>query len=401
MEERPAILGGTKLFGEMVRLVMPTLPPISAISEQIAESLKTGRISNFSLFSTELEENLAAYLGVQYVLALSSGTSGLILLEKALDLRGEVIVPSFTFCATVHSLMWNRLTPVFVDIDRDTFNMNPDLVEEKISPSTSAILGVHIFGVPCHVAQLGQIAERHNLRLIFDAAHALGSQHSNVYVGNFGLAEVFSSSPTKVLTTGEGGFLATNLSWLKDLVACGRNYGNLGSGDCQFWGLNAKMPEFSAILGLKSLETLEENVQQRNEIAALFRSELGSLPGLTFQAVGLDVRSSYKDFAIVVEEEEFGLNRDQLAQALAAENIETRAYFYPPVHRLKAYSAYYEQYKDSLPNTDYVAERILCLPIYSHMSVELVQRISWAIRRIQAHAGQIRTKLIDGGGKCD
>jgi dTDP-4-amino-4,6-dideoxygalactose transaminase len=296
--------------------------------------------------------------------------------------------------------MWNGLTPVFVDIEPDTFNLDPNTVEEKIMPATSAILGVHIFGVPCRVAQLEQIAKRYNLKLIFDAAHACGSRHNGIYVGNFGLAEIFSSSPTKVLTTGEGGFLATNLDWIKDLVACGRNYGNLGGGDYHLWGLNAKMPELSAILGLKSLEMLEENIQRRNETAALFRSELDHLPGLAFQAVEPGVRSSYKDFAILVEESRFGLNRDQLAQALAAENIETRAYFYPPVHRLKAYSARYPQYRDRLPNTDYVAERILCLPIYSHMSAELVQRISWAIKRIHTFAEQIRSKLIDKGGRC-
>jgi dTDP-4-amino-4,6-dideoxygalactose transaminase len=393
MREKPAIMDGTKLFSEKVSLVMPTLPPVSAIIEQIGESIQTRRISNFSRFSRELEESFANYLGVQHVLALSSGTSGLMLLERALDLSGEVIVPSFTFSATVHSLMWNRLTPAFVDIERDTFNLDPEAVEERITSSTSAILGVHIFGVPCRIAELADIAKQHNLKLIFDAAHACGSRYHDVYIGNFGLAEVFSSSPTKVLTTGEGGFLATNLDWLRDLVACGRNYGNTGDGDCQLWGLNAKMPEFSAILGLKSLEMLEESVQRRNEIAASFRSELGRLPGLAFQAVGPDVRSSVKDFAILVEEGEFGLNRDQLAQALAAENVETRPYFYPPAHRMKAYSAFYEQYKGSLPDTDYVAERVLCLPIYSHMTDELVWQICWAIERIQAYAEEIRARL--------
>lgn len=390
MREKPAILGGTKLFSKKVSLVMPTLPPVSAIIEQIGESIQAGRISTFSRFSKELEESFANYLGVQHVLALSNGTSGLMLLEKALDLSGKVIVPSFTFSATVHSLMWNRLTPVFVDIERDTFNLDPEAVEERITSSTSAILGVHIFGVPCRIAELADIAKRHNLKLIFDAAHACGSRYHDIYIGNFGLAEVFSSSPAKVLTTGEGGFLATNSAWLRDKIACGRNYGNPGDGDCQLWGLNAKMPELSAILGLKSLQMLEESIQRRNEIAASFRSELGYLPGLAFQVVGPDVRSSVKDFAILVEESKFGLNRDQLAQALAAESIETRAYFDPPVHKMKAYSAFYEQHKDNLPNTDYVAKRVLCLPIYSHMTDELVQQICWAIKRIQMHAEEIQ-----------
>lgn len=394
MSDKPAILGGKPVFSEWLPIIRPTLPHYEVIAPQVREILQTGMLTK-GKYLRQFEERLAEYLGVRHAVCVSSCTLGLALTYQGLGLSGEVIVPSFTFMATVHPLAWLNITPVFVDIDPHTWNIDPAKVEEAITPRTTGIVAVHNFGNPADVEALEEIASRYCLKLIFDAAHGFGTLYQGKPVGRFGDAEVFSLSPTKLLVAGEGGVVATNNDALAGHIRIGREYGNDGHYGSNFPGLNARMPEFNAILGLKSLEMLEENAERRNQLVRRFRERLERLPGIAFQVVRPGNRCSYKDLSVRIDEREFGLTRDQLVRALRAENIDTRTYHDPPVHTHHTYRYLWERYKGHLPVTEYIAPRSLSLPIYSHMDEVTVDSICYAIERIHAQADAVRAVLSD------
>jgi dTDP-4-amino-4,6-dideoxygalactose transaminase len=392
LSNRPAILGGKSAFQETIRIAQPTLFPPDEISKQLSEIFSSGQITN-SKYVRVLEEEAAHYLGTKHAVAVSSCTSGLMLLEQALGLTGEVIVPSFTFCATTHSLLWNNLKPVFVDCERETYNIDPTKVNESVSTRTSAILAVDIFGNPCNRETLQKIASARNLRLIIDAAHSFGALYNGGKIGSYGEAQVISLSPTKMVVAGEGGIVITNSEALARRLRIGRNYGNPEDYDCEFAGLNARMTEMNAIIALKSFAMVEENVTRRNRLADQYRSCLSVIPGISFQRIRSEDRSTYKDFSLLVEPDVFGVNRDELARALAAENIQTRPYFHPPVHRQKAYRSFAQGYEARLPNTEEVSLKALSLPLYSHMPSEQVDKICAAVESMHRYAREIKAAL--------
>jgi len=386
-ENIPAILGGEAIFSEIVPIVRPTLPFLSDLEPALTEIFSTGLLTN-AKYVREFEEATARYVGTGYAVAVSSCTLGLMLVLKALGLRGEVIVPSFTFSATVHALLWNNLEPVFADCDRETFNISPESVEKSISPRTSAILGVHVFGLPCEVEELTKIARRKGLKLVFDSAHGLGASYRGKKVGGFGDAEVFSLTPTKTVVAGEGGLVLTDDPELARQVRIGRNYGDPGSYDCEFSGLNARMTEFNAILGKHTLNALDGILTRRQTLANQYWQRLGKLPGITFQKIPSYCQSTFKDFTILIEPSVFGLNRDELACALEREKIMTKKYFYPPQHQ-QTYIQDVAHACSSLENTEYIATRVLSLPLYATLSREEVEEICRAIERIHLHAASI------------
>jgi len=296
--------------------------------------------------------------------------------------------------ATVSALVWNGLRPVFVDVRRGTTNIDPDAAEAAITPNTSAIVAVHNFGNPAEVEALEALCRKRGLKLIFDAAHGFGALYQGSPVGAQGDAQSFSLSPTKLLITGEGGIVATNDDALADYVRVGREYGNNGNYDSAFAGMNARMPEFNALMGLRSLEMLEKAANSRNETAGLYQEALGRLPGIDFQEVLPGNRNSYKDFSITIEPQQFGMSRHALELALAAENIDTRKYYDPPVHRHTAYQHYYDG--QPLPETDWLAAHSLSLPMWSNMGPDTALRICEAIERIQQHAKDIQQRIPPG-----
>ncbi|MBI2665349.1 DegT/DnrJ/EryC1/StrS family aminotransferase [Candidatus Woesearchaeota archaeon] len=349
-------------------------------------------ISNFSKYCRQFEEQCRNYLGVNYALSQSNATSGLLIATRALGLTGEVITTSFTFSATIHALSWNNLTPVFVDIDPETFNLDPKGIEEKITPRTTAIMATHIFGNPCDVEELECIAKKYGLRLIFDAAHAFGSQYQGKRIGGFGDVEIFSFSPTKLLVTGEGGLMTFNNLTLLNSLKIGRDYGNPGNYDCQYVGFNSKMQEFCAIVGLQLLPTIDEQIRNRNRIRELYIGHLSTLRGITFQKIKEGNLSSLKDFSIIINPSLFGMDRDTLVACLTAENIHTRNYFYPPIHQMTAYANFRLLYEGKLPHTERIAKNIICLPMHSYMSEDTIIKIYRAIARIQEYAVEIIAK---------
>ena len=374
-----ARFGAAPAFPERFRFIAPTLPELDEVLKTYSLAFGNGLITNAKCVA-HFEARAAEHLGVKHAVAVSSCTSGLMLVMRALELTGEVIVPSFTFFATGHAIRWNELRPVLADCDPKTWNVSVEDIESKITSRTSAIVAVHMYGNPSDVHRLENLAERRGLKLIFDAAHAFGSKYRGASVGQFGDAEVFSFSPTKLLVAGEGGLIGTNDAKLAQSLRIMRNYGDDGSYDPEWIGLNARMSEFNAALALAGMPLVEAKVARRNEIAKLYTDRLASLPGLRFQAVDpMDVHT-FKDYSIHVTPEQFGLNRDELAAALLAENIETKKYFYPPLHKQK----HYKQFKTvDLPATDFVAERILSLPIYEALSNDIIERITESIHHIR------------------
>jgi dTDP-4-amino-4,6-dideoxygalactose transaminase len=382
MSDLPAVLGGTPIFSKKINIVRPVMPDISEIVTNLKEVLDTGMVTK-GRYLAQFEDAIARHLGVRHAVAVSSCTSGLILTHKALGLTGEVIVPSFTFMATVSSLVWCGLRPVFADVDKDTTNLKPASAEAAITSETAAILAVHNFGNPADISALQSIANRHKIPLIFDAAHGFGALYRGEPIGAQGKANIFSLSPTKLLISGEGGLVATNDNNLAQMIRIGREYGNNGDYDSLFAGLNARLAEFNAILGLWSLSRLEEAAQARNATVSLYQEMMGKLPGIGFQKIRPDDRCAFKDFSITVDSEVFGLSRDALAEALIAENIDIRKYYDPPCHKQAAYKCYDNH--SALPNTDWLASHSLSFPIWSNMDEKTALGICEAVERIFEH----------------
>jgi dTDP-4-amino-4,6-dideoxygalactose transaminase len=379
----PAIAGGQPMFQDRLPIVSPEGLPGEEFLRDVHKILSSRQLTN-ATFVRQFEEAAERYLGVPHCVAVSSCTAGLVLTLQALGLHGEVILPSFTFHASAHSLLWNGLKPVFADCDPETFCFDPHAVKLQMSANTAAILAVHLFGDPASIVELQIIASDSSIPLVFDAAHAFGSDINGKRIGNFGVAEVFSFSPTKPLVAGEGGMIATRDAELARKLRVARNYGDSGNYDPELPGLNARMSEFHAALALRGLEGLDARINRRNQIRLHYERRLRTIPGLSFQRIPPSNRSSCKDFAVLVDEPVFGKSRDWLFEALERENIQVRRYFYPPVHRQKLYREIWD--KRPLPATESISESILNLPIYSALSDENVETICDAILRCHEFA---------------
>lgn len=391
MNDLPALLGNDPVFATKVNIVRPVLPSFADMAAETEAILASGMVTK-GRHLRAFEEAAANHLGARNAVAVSSCTTGLMLTYKGLGLTGDVVVPSFTFMATVSSLVWAGLRPVFADVNFDTTNLDPAAAEAAITPDTTAIIAVHNFGNPADIDALEAVARSHGLRLIFDAAHGFGALYQGKPVGPQGDAHVYSLSPTKLLIAGEGGIVATDNDELADRIRMGREYGNSGNYDSAFAGINARMPEFNALMGSESLRNLEQASRRRNEVAALYRKELGELPGVGFQEAREGNRNSFKDFSITIDPDGFGMSRDDLAVALEAENIDTRKYYDPPVHRQTAYQRFATN-EELLDNTELLASRSLSLPMWSHMDDETALSICRAIRRIHEFRAEVIEKL--------
>lgn len=370
----------TPVFRELLPIVDPEGVPGEEFLEEVRGILASKQLTN-GAYVRKFEEAAAEYLGVEHCVAVASCTAGLLLVLKALDLSGEVILPSFTFHATAHAVVWNGLTPVFADCDAKTFCVDPQAVRRQASSRTAAILAVHLFGNPTTVRELEDVAAELRTPLIFDAAHAFGSASNGKRVGGFGTAEVFSFSPTKLVVAGEGGLVATRDAKLAGKLRAARNYGDAGNYDPEILGVNARMTEINAAMALHGLAGLDARIARRNEIRSRYERQLGQVAGLRFQELSAGGRSTFKDFPVIVDEKEFGHSRDWLVERLRQENIGARKYFSPPVHRQKLYRGVWDG--RALPVTDAVSDGVVSLPIYSSLTDESVDKVCEVIRRAQ------------------
>jgi dTDP-4-amino-4,6-dideoxygalactose transaminase len=385
----PALLGGIPTFSKGLPLVRPTIPDVPGLARRLERILRSGMLTNGKVVR-ELEDAAAQRCEVEHVVAVAGCTSGLMLVLQALGATGRVVMPSFTFSASAHAVVWAGGQPSFAEVDRRTLNL--DAVDAAaLADGASAMTATHIFGTPCDVDALEAVAESAGIPLVFDAAHGLGSSRAGRPVGSFGVAEVFSMSPTKVAVAGEGGLVATDNAELAQAIRIGRDYGNPGNYDCQFPGLNARMSELHAAVGVASLDGLDDRIAHRNDLVATFRARTSGVSGLGYQEVRSEDVSTFKDLTLIIDPDSFGLCAADLGRALAAEGIDSRRYYYPPIHRQKAY-AHLPQHRE-LPVTDEVADKVLTPPLYSHMAHAQMAAVADAVVAIHEHAPAVRDAL--------
>lgn len=362
-------------FAEPLHVGRPNIGDREALFARLDEMLDRGWLTNNGPLVREFEAKLADYLGVKHVICMCNATVALEIAIRALGLTGEVIIPSFTFIATAHALQWQEITPVFCDIDPRTHNIDPSRVEELITPRTSGIIGVHVWGRPCAIEPLTKIAEQRGLKLMFDAAHAFGCSHKGQMIGNFGQAEVFSFHATKFFNTFEGGAVTTNDDDLAAKMRLMKNFGFGGLDRVIYIGTNGKMSEVSAAMGLTGLESLDDFVAANRRNYDCYREGLAGLPGICLVGHPTDDRFNYQYVIVEVDEQRAGINRDQLVDALRAENVLARRYFYPGCHQMEPYRSYFPNARLLLPETERLVQRVMQLPTGSAVGPEEIDTI--------------------------
>jgi dTDP-4-amino-4,6-dideoxygalactose transaminase len=382
--EQPAILGGAVAFPDGVPYTRPLVPPLERVAARLETSFANGMLTNGGLVR-EFEARMADRLGVAHAVAVASCTSGLMLALRALRPEGKALMPSFTFSATAHAASWNGLQPVFVDCDAHSFQIDCAAAARQLE-GVGVVMATHVSGTPCPTDRVEAMAAEAGIPVLYDAASALGALRQGRPVGSFGDAEVFSLSPTKPVTAGEGGVVTTASAEVAESVRIGRDYGNPGDYDTRFVGLNARMSELHAALALESLDLLDAHLERRIALAEEYRKALDGLPGIGFQSVDHGDVATYKDFTLTVDPDAFGMGRDELGRALRADGIETRSYFSPPVHRQTAY-----RHLDpvDLPVTDAVASRVLNLPLFTALDPTAISRIADVLGQVHVHAKMI------------
>ena len=381
---RLAILGGQPAFPEGVAFVRPPTPPLDRVVDRLAPSYDKGMLTNGPLVA-ELERRTADRLGVGHVVAVASCTAGLMLTLRALSPASAVLVPSFTFSAGPHAVAWNGLPVAFAECDLRSFQLDCADAAARLD-GVGAIMATHVSGAPCDVDAIEALAATAGVPALFDAAHAFGARRGGRPVGGGGVAEIFSLTPTKPLTAGEGGLVATDRDDLAALVRVGRDYGNPGNYDTQFVGLNARMSEFHAAVALESLAEFDEHLATREALARRYLDAIGAIPGIVPQHVAAENTSTWKDFSVRVLEDDFGVGRDVLVTALRAEGVDTRCYFDPPVHRQRAHA---QPSTVDLPITDRVSATVVSLPLYRDLAPATIDRITELLASVHAHADDI------------
>ena len=354
--------GHTPPAGYSIPITRPWLPPLGEYVQQLDRIWSSRMLSNFGPLAVELENQSRAYLGARYLLSASSGDVALMLAVRALDLppASRVLVPSFTFNSTVNAILWNGHRPVFVDIDPETLNVDSRAISRRLE-GVGAIVATHVFGNPADIDALVGLAAQAGIPLLFDAAHGYGSLHDGKHVGTFGTAEVFSLSATKPVTSGEGGMVVTNDPELAERIRYLRAYGFQNDYVSRFVGLNGKLSELHAALGLLTMKRVEDALAARFRHVAAYRDWLGALPGISVQRVSSADRSTYKDFAVLFED---GFTRDRVEASLADRGVQTKRYF-RPCHTMPAYRAFVD---GPLPVTESAYSRILCIPLFEELT---------------------------------
>jgi len=366
-----------------IYVTQPFLPPLEEFQEYLKNIWESKRLTNGARYHQEFEEALCNYLGVKYISLFTNGTLALITALQALDITGEVITTPFSFVATAHSLLWNGITPVFCDIESDNLNIDPNKIEDAITSKTTAILPVHVYGNPCDVIKIQEIAEKHNLKIIYDAAHAFGVNINEESILNFGDLSILSFHATKVFNTFEGGAIVCHDADTKRNIDYLKNFGFASEINVIKPGINAKMNEFQAALGILQLKYIDYVILKRKDIVDHYRSLLKNISGLTYLNNMPNVRHNFNYFPILVENEKFGKTRNDVYEELKKHDIYTRRYFYPLISQFPPYKEQPSGQALNLPVAERITEQVLCLPLYSELDKENITRICSLIKDLQ------------------
>lgn len=362
-----------------VYVTQPYLPPLSEFIPYLEKIWENKQLTNGGPMHKELERALADYLGVPEVALFNNGTIALLTALQALRITGEVITTPYSFVATSHSLLWNGIKPVFVDIDPVTLNIDASKIEEAITPQTTAILPVHCYGTPCDTSEIRRIAENYNLKVIYDAAHAFGVEDEQGSILNHGDLSVLSFHATKVFNTFEGGAIICPDSKTKKRIDNLKNFGIVDEVTVVAPGINGKMSEVNAAFGLLQLQHIPKVIESRKEIDELYRAELSNIKGIKIVDKSEGIKSNFSYFPILIESD-FPLSRDELYLSLKEIDIFSRRYFYPLISEFSMYRGISSARPSNLPVAVNIANRVLCLPIYPNMDLDIISKIVMHIK---------------------
>ena len=394
-----AVFSGQPAFGEPLHVGRPNIGRRERLLQLVNEIVDRRWLTNNGPLVQEFEKRLADYLGVKHCIAMCNATVALEIAIRAAELKGEVIVPSYTFIATAHSLQWQEITPVFCDIAPETHNIDPAAVERLLTPRTTGIIGVHVWGRPCNIDALTELAAERRLTLMFDAAHAFGCSYRGRMIGRFGLAEVLSFHATKFLNTFEGGAVVTNSDEMAKKIRLMKNFGFAGYDNVIYIGTNGKMTEMSAAMGLTNLESLDEFIAVNRRNYHAYRDGLENLPGISMIEYDESERGNYQYIIAEVDESVAGVGRDALVRVLQAENVLARKYFWPGCHRMEPYRSYFPNAGLLLPETERVAARVMVLPTGTAVGPKQIQAVCGLIRLCLESAGDLR-RLLNEKDRC-
>lgn len=360
-------------------VTQPYLPPLEEFIPYLRKIWDSHTLTNSGPMHQQFEQSLSEYLGVEHISLFSNGTQALVTALQVLRITGEVITTPYSFVATAHSLVWNGISPIFADVTPDGYNLDPECIEAAITPQTTAIMPVHCYGHPCDVQGIQRVADKYNLRVIYDAAHAFGVKDSGGSILRHGDLSVLSFHATKVFNTFEGGAVVCPSAKVKAHVDHLKNFGFVDEETVVAPGVNGKMNEFSAALGLLQLQHIDETLRRRAEISKLYMQELRDVPGIHWITPQVMAQANHAYFPILIEEQ-YGLSRDDLYQTLRSQGIFARRYFYPLISDFSVYRGLPSSKRENLPNASRLASQVLCLPLYPSMRNDDVSRVTQIIR---------------------
>jgi dTDP-4-amino-4,6-dideoxygalactose transaminase len=363
------------MSGKQIFVTQPTLPSLEEFIPFLQIIWESKQLTNGGPFHQELEQKLCEYLGVKHISLFSNGTLALITAIRALKISGEVITTPFSFVATSHALWWNNIKPVFVDIEPETFNIDPDKIEAAITPKTTAILPVHVYGNSCNVERIREIADRYGLNLIYDAAHAFGVKINGTSVADYGDLSVLSFHATKVFNTFEGGAIICHDDMTKEHLDQLKNFGITDETTVVSPGINAKMNEFQAALGILQLKYVHEAISRRKMVNEIYSEAFKGVHGITFMPDIPGVTHNYTYFPILIDTIKFGRTRDDVYNELRKHDIFCRRYFYPLISQFPTYRGFESAQPGKMPVAERITEEVLCLPIYPDLEIRSVNDI--------------------------
>lgn len=360
---------------KQITVTSPLLPNLEEFNLMLKEIWNSKWITNNGQFHQQLEQNLAEYLGVPYVSLFTNGTLPLLTALQALRVTGEVITTPYSFVATTHCIWWSGCKPVFVDIDPATGNIDPDKIEAAITPKTTAIMPVHVYGKPCDTQRIQEIADKYGLRVIYDAAHAFGVKVDGESILNAGDMSTLSFHATKVYNTLEGGAMIMQDKEMKKRVDYLKNFGFANEIEVIAPGINSKVDEVRAAYGILNLRQVDAAIEARHQVAIKYREALRSVDGISFMDDMPGVRHNYSYFPIFVDAEKYGMTRDELYFKMKEQNVLSRRYFYPLISEFSTYRGLSSATKENLPNAHKMADSVICLPMHHALGEDDIERV--------------------------